>query len=112
MKKTLYLAVVIMLLSLAAFSSRAEGTTPPAPKLTKEAVAAMTPEEKQTRLQEIKLRVEEIKAMDKSTMTKAERKEFRAELKELKEDSKLIDPRVYFFAAGIIIIAILVLIIV
>ena len=112
MKRTIYLAAAILLLNLAALSSHAATTTVlTADKLTKEAVAAMTPKEKHARLLEIKQRVETIKAMDKSLMTKEERKAYRAELKDLKKETKLIDPRVYFFAAGIVIIVILVLII-
>jgi len=64
MKRTIYLAAAIMLLSLAALSSHAATTTVlTADKLTKEVVAAMTPEEKHTRLLEIKQRVEAIKAI-------------------------------------------------
>jgi uncharacterized protein (DUF885 family) len=113
MKKTIYLAAVVMLLCLSALSTHAEGTiTPATAKLTKEAVAAMTPEEKQARLQEIKQRVEEMRAMDMSTLTKAEKKEYKAEVRELKQDSKLLDPKFYVIIAAIVIIIILILIIV
>jgi hypothetical protein len=112
MKKNIYLAAAILLLNLAAFSSHAATAAASLPdKLTKEAVAAMTPEEKQARLEEIKQRVEAIKALDKSTMTREERKAYRAELKEMKQESKLIDPSLYIIGAIIVALVIILLII-
>jgi hypothetical protein len=116
MKKTIYLAAAVMLLTLATLTSHAATTGAanigPLAPLTKEAILAMTPEEKQARLVEIKARVEEIKALDKSTMTTAERKAYKAELKEMKKESKLIDPTIYIIGAVIVAIVIIVLIIV
>jgi uncharacterized protein YpuA (DUF1002 family) len=112
MKRTIYLAAVILLLNLVALSTHAAPTSVlTADKLTKEVVATMTPEEKQARLLEIKERVQELKAMNKSLMTTEERKAYRAELKDLKKESKLIDPSLYLIGAGIVILIILLLII-
>jgi len=49
--------------------------------------------------------------MNKSLMTTEERKAYRAELKDLKKESKLIDPSLYLIGAGIVILIILLLII-
>jgi len=74
-------------------------------------VAGMTEEQKEARALEIQQRVEEIKTMDKSTMTREERKELRHELKDMKKEAKAIGHGgVYISLVGILVI-ILVLII-
>jgi|GEM_PF-6282832 len=57
MKKRIYLFAITMLLSFAALSSHAA-------TFNKEAIANMSIEQKQARIEEIKERVDEIKAMD------------------------------------------------
>ncbi|AFL84051.1 hypothetical protein Belba_1432 [Belliella baltica DSM 15883] len=60
--------------------------------------------EEQERLDEINNRVEEIKAMDFADMSKAERKEVRNELKEMREEAKALGNGVYLSVGAIIII--------
>ncbi len=75
-------------------------------------VAAMTTEQKKERAVEIKLRVEEILAMNKSGLNSAERKELRQELRSMKMESKSLgNGGVYISLAGIVIIILLLILI-
>jgi len=109
MKRKIYLIAVTMLLTLAAFSSRAATATDN--KLTKEAIASMTPEQKQARIEEIKQRVNEIKTMDKSQLSRLERKELRVELRGLKHESGELGGGIYLSVGAIIIIILLLILI-
>lgn len=60
----------------------------------------------------MKRRVEEIKAMDKSTMTKAERKALRKELREMNKRARALGSGGVYLSVGAIIIIILVLILI
>ncbi|HRH59884.1 MAG TPA: hypothetical protein PL045_04895 [Chitinophagaceae bacterium] len=78
----------------------------------KEKVAAMSEEEKQQRAAEIERRVQEIKSLDKSQLTRLEKKDMRNELRDMNKEAKAIGRGgVYISLAGILII-ILVLIII
>lgn len=63
------------------------------------------------RLLEIESRVNEIKAMDRTNMTKAERKALKKELKELKRESRALGGGIYL-SVGAVIVIILVLILI
>ncbi|KEO73649.1 seryl-tRNA synthetase [Anditalea andensis] len=65
--------------------------------------------EDQARLSEIDTRVAEIKEMDFSEMTKAEKKEIRNELKSLNKESKQLAGGVYISVGAIIIILLIIL---
>jgi hypothetical protein len=65
--------------------------------------------EEQARLEEIKLRVEEIRAMDFSELSKGELKEVKTELKELNKEAKQNGGGIYL-SVGAIIVILLVLI--
>jgi len=78
---------------------------------SKEAIAHMTKEQKEARLTEIKSRVEEIKAMDRSTLTKNERKALRRELKGMHREARAISG-VYISVGALIIIILLLIIII
>jgi len=78
---------------------------------SKEAVAHMTKEEKEARLEAIKARVDEIKAMDRSTLTKEDRKALRKELKEMRREARAITG-VYISIGALIIIILLLIIII
>ena len=113
MKKKIYLIVLTMLLSVSAFSSYASTATDGALTiLSKEQIATMTTEQKQARVEEIKARVNEIKAMDKSELTKQDRKELRTELKGLKHEANALGGGGVYLSVGAIIIIILVLILI
>ncbi|MCR9016985.1 hypothetical protein [Aquiflexum gelatinilyticum] len=66
----------------------------------------LSPEQKE-RLSEIEVRVEEIKAMDFSEMSKEERKEVKNELKDMKVEAKQMGGGVYLSVGAIIIILLL-----
>jgi peptidoglycan hydrolase CwlO-like protein len=110
MKKRIYLTVLTMLLTFAAFSSQATTVTVNNP-VSKEAIANMTAEQKQARIEEIKQRVNAIRAMDKSQLTKDDRKELRTELKSLKQESRMMGGGVYLSVGAIIIIILLLILI-
>lgn len=65
--------------------------------------------EDQARLTEIEARVEEIKEMDFSEMTKSERKSVKTELKSLNKEAKQIGGGVYISVGAIIIILLVIL---
>jgi len=108
MKKRIYLIAATVMLTLAAFSSQAATVTP---ILNKDAIAAMTTEQKQARIEEIKARVAEIKAMDKSQLSNADRKELRAELKSDRREARMMSGGVYLSVGAIIIIILLLILI-
>lgn len=110
MKKKFYLLTATMLLCFIAFNSNA-ATLTDNNAVTKEAAANMTPQQKEVRLEEINARVQEIKAMDKSQLTKEDRRELRAELKSMKKESRAMGGGIYL-SVGAIIIIILVLILI
>jgi hypothetical protein len=66
--------------------------------------------EQQARIDALKRRVVEIKGIDRSKLTKQERKDLRAELKEMNKEAKAIQGRGVYLSIGAIIIIILLLI--
>jgi len=107
MKKTICLFAITLTLCLASVAAHA---TPLGSPPTKEAIAAMTPEERQARVEEIKARISEIKAEDRSQMTKVERKAYRAELKALKKEASMYD--VLYIGIGALVVLIIILLII
>ncbi|MFN0255777.1 hypothetical protein [Pedobacter ureilyticus] len=67
--------------------------------------------EQQAELNRITSRVEEIRAMDKSNLSRAEKKELRKELKEMKKKANAIGGGVYLSVGAIIIIILLLILI-
>jgi len=106
-----YLPFLLALFMLPALQSQAaeDLTTNAIP--SKEVIANMTKEQKEARLEEIKARVNEIKAMDKSTLTKQERKALRMELRSMHRQAKAITG-VYISVGALIIIILLLIIII
>ncbi|RYU90314.1 hypothetical protein EWM62_12360 [Mucilaginibacter terrigena] len=111
MKKKIYLIAVTMLLTVVAFNSNA-ATFTDNKDIYKEAASHMTNEQRVARVEEIKLRVNEIKAMDKSQLNKAEKKELKSELKNLKHEAQAMGGGGVYLSIGAIIIIILVLILI
>ena len=68
----------------------------------------MTYEQKVARAQEIKQRVAEIKAMDFSTLSTAERKDLRHELRDMRKDMR--DPTVIYISGGALLLIIILII--
>lgn len=67
--------------------------------------------EQQVQLKRITDRVEEIKGMDKSDLSKSERKALRKELKEMKSQARAMGGGVYLSVGAIIIIILLLILI-
>lgn len=63
------------------------------------------------KVEAIRRRVEEIKAMDKSDMSKTERKALKKELKEMKKKARALGGGVYLSVGAIIIIILLLILI-
>ena len=105
--KKIQLVTMFLLLFVAtpAIKASAKSNDP-----VKERVANMTEAEKRARAEEIKQRVYEIKAMDKSNLTRAERKELRKELREMKKEARAVQGIYLSVGAVIIIILLLILI--
>lgn len=81
-------------------------------KAIEEKVAAMTKEQKDTRIAEIKARVEEIKNMDKSKLTSADKKALRHELRDMNTESKAMGTGGVYISLGALIVIILLLILI
>lgn len=106
MKKLFVIALLSVAVALPTTQAAANSVEP----LAKEKVATMTEAEKKARFEEIKARVYEIKAMDKSTLTKSERKALRHELRDLKKQAAAVQGIYLSVGAVIIIILLLILI--
>ncbi len=102
MKKLIYSLILIFTLGLSA------NTVSAAEK--NKTKTEMTAEQK-IQLERITNRVEEIKKMDKSDLSRSEKKELRKELKELKSQAKAMGGGVYLSVGAIIIIILLLILI-
>jgi hypothetical protein len=80
---------------------------------SKEVIANMTKEQKEARMETMKERVKEIKAMDRSNMTKADRKALRMELKQMNKEAHAMGYAggVYISVGALIIIILLLILI-
>jgi hypothetical protein len=85
------------------------GTAPVISAKANEVTPIETKEETAARLQN---RLEEIKAMDKTTMTKAEKKALRGEVRAIKKEMKAISGGVYLSVGAILLIALLLILLV
>lgn len=103
MKKFIYSLVLVFTMAISA------NTVSAADKNDK-VKTEMTAEQK-IQLKRITDRVEEIKAMDKSDLSKSERKALRSELKELKQQARAMGGGVYLSVGAIIIIILLLILI-
>jgi uncharacterized membrane protein len=100
--KTNLVALTFMLVLSAGTTSASIINDKPPKERTKE----LTDEQK-ARLGALKNRLAEIKAMDRSTLSKAERKDLRQELKAMNKEAKAISNGVYLSVGAIIIIILL-----
>jgi len=89
MKTKMYLLATALMLMFA-INTKAAGLGTPYTPYTKEYIATMTAEQRQARIEEIKTRVDEIRAMDKSQLTRADKKELKAELKSMRHEANAI----------------------
>jgi len=103
--RTNLLAMLFMLLISAAPAAANISNNNPAADKTRN----LTDEQK-ARIEALTNRVKEIKSLDKSKLTKAERKELRSELKDINKEAKAIQGRgIYISLGALILIALLVI---
>lgn len=102
MKKLIYSFALILTMAISANNVSAADKVKDKVELTAE---------QKVKLERITNRVEEIRHMDRSSMTRAEKKELRKELRELKAEANATGGGVYL-SVGAIIIIILVLILI
>lgn len=103
MKKKIYLLATAILLSVASSTAMANDAKPAKAPLT---------EQQQAQLQSIEQRVLEIKKMDKSSLSRQDRKDLRNELQDMKKEAKALSGGVYLSVGAIIIIILLLILIV
>jgi len=99
MKKQIYLLLTLFVL---ASTSLVAAEIKPTPGMTESQTA---------RIEQISKRVEEIKNMDKSELSRQDRKDLRSELKEMKKEAKALSGGVYLSVGAIIIIILLLILI-
>lgn len=97
MKRKLYLLTLVLILSLSGSVAYSKDKTPE---------KALT-EQQQQRIAQIESRVLEIKGMDRSHLSREERKDLRKELTSLKKEMKATNGGVYLSVGAIIIIILL-----
>lgn len=102
MKRLIYTLTLLFTLTISANTVSAADKN--------KAKTEMTAEQK-VQLERITNRVEEIRSMDKSDLSRAERKELRKELRELKKEARAIGGGVYLSVGAIIIIILLLILI-
>lgn len=105
--KKMIVASFVMLLCLNTVTSFAEDK-----KAMLTRIEAMSAEQKEARITEFKLRVDEIKQMDKSTLSRQERSQLKKELRGMNTESKALEGRGVYLSIGAIIIIILILILI
>jgi hypothetical protein len=104
MKNKILLLAIVLMCTFSTLNTNAAINK----KDLKAKVAAMTEEQKEARIQQIRNRVEEIKQMDKSQLTKEDRKQLRHELRDINKEAKAIEKGgIYISVAGLVIIILL-----
>lgn len=117
MKIKLYLFTALLMLIFGTTVTKAASVVPAGATYSKEELNKMSVEQKTARIQEIKDRIDEIKAMDKSTLTHEQKKDLRVELREMRHEARAINSSdgmgggVYLSVGAIIIIILLLILI-
>ncbi|MCY1507300.1 hypothetical protein D9M68_415730 [compost metagenome] len=102
MKKLTYLCILIFTIGLS--TNTVSAAEKPANKTELTA-------QQQAQFERLTNRVEEIRNMDKSNLTRAEKKALRKELKEMKEQARALNQGVYLSVGAIIIIILLLILV-
>lgn len=103
-----HLSILLFLSTLRGFGEGLTGGGAPLTLPSKAVIATMTEEQKQELVRQMKERVDAIKAMDRSQLTKEERKALRTELKNMKKEARAVTG--VYLSVGALIIIILLLI--
>jgi hypothetical protein len=107
MKAKIYSLLTVLLLAFTFSSSVSAATTVP-----DNPTRNYTEEEIAVRMTEMRERVKEIKELDKSGLSKQEKKELRKELREMNKEARAFGERGVYLSVGGIIIIILLLILI
>lgn len=102
MKKIIYSLVLVFTLGISANTANAAENNKPKTELTTE---------QKVQFEKLVSRVEQIRDMDKSNLTRTEKRALRKELKELKEQARALNQGVYLSVGAIIIIILLLILI-
>jgi hypothetical protein len=102
MKKFLYALVLIFMIGISTNTVFAADKAQPKTELTAE---------EKVKFDKIVNRVDEIRKMDKSNLTRAEKKALRAELRQMKDQARAMSGGVYLSVGAIIIIILLLILI-
>jgi DNA gyrase/topoisomerase IV subunit A len=102
MKKIIYSLVLVFTLGISANTATAAENNKPKTELTTE---------QKVQFEKLVSRVEQIRDMDKSNLTRTEKRALRKELKELKEQARALNQGVYLSVGAIIIIILLLILI-
>jgi hypothetical protein len=108
----MYLSALLIVFAFSGLPAAAAPASNPSGLPSREAIANMTEAQKEARMAEIQERVKAIKAMDKSSLTKDERKALRMELRRLHTETMSIGHRNLFISIGAVILVIVMLIII
>jgi len=103
MKKLIYSLTLVFMLGISANPVMAAGN--------KDKNKTELTAEQKVQFERITNRVEEIRNMDKSNMSRADKKELRKELKEMKSQARAMNGGVYLSVGAIIIIILLLILI-
>jgi Flp pilus assembly protein TadB len=106
MKPKFYYFVFALMFAVSAITANAASGN----KAIRDTISGMTDAQKEERVQQIKQRIEEIRAMDKSQLSKIERKDLRNELKDIKKEAKKIKVSIYIAVSGLVILILLLII--
>lgn len=107
MKLRSIVVALLLLVSVSTLQAMPSGKDP-----VKEKIANMTPAERDARMVEIKSRVETIRDLDKSSLTRDERKELRKEVRSLKKEAQALGRGGIYLSVGGILLIILILILI
>ncbi|GAA4803939.1 hypothetical protein GCM10023231_36260 [Olivibacter ginsenosidimutans] len=107
MKAKIYALLTVLMLAFTFSAPPAHAASKKHPKKIE-----VSEEEAARQISEMKNRVEEIKAMDKSKLTKVERKALKKELREMNKRARALGSGGVYLSVGAIIIIILVLILI
>lgn len=110
MKQKMYMPLLAFVLMVSTFASNAATTISLNDKPLTTSVVAATEEQKKVKLEAIKMRLEEIREMDKSALTKQQRKDLKAEVRSLGKEARS-NGGIYLSVGAVIIIILLLILI-
>ena len=102
MKKLIYSLILVFTLGISSTTVSAATNKEPKTEMTAE---------QRAQFDRLVNRVEEIRKMDKSNLTRVEKRALRSELKELKQQARVLEKGVYLSVGAIIIIILLLILI-